>query len=98
MTESLLKTIYVDIVALVSLVPTITTVLRENFVVIMMTNAQQLVLENRVPIIPTVVLGNVVMLMTNVQQPVLENGVPMIATALRVSLVVMLMTCHTTCV
>ena len=83
---------YVDIVALVSLVPTIATVLRENFVV-MMTNAQQLVLGNPVPFIPSVVLVNlVVMLMTNVQQLVLGNRVSLITTVLLVSLVVMMMT------
>ena len=44
------------------------TVLRVSLVVKLMTNVQQLVLENRVPMMATVLRENVVILMAHVQQ------------------------------
>ena len=70
MTERVLKIMYVGTVALVSLVSSITTVPRVNFVVILMRNVPELVLENRAPLMATALLENVVTLMANVIQEI----------------------------
>ncbi len=89
-TESILKTVYVDIIALENLVAAIATVLLVSLVVMLMTNVQQLVLENPAPIVSTVLPGNVVMLMANAQQLVLGNRVPMMATVHRANVVILI--------
>jgi hypothetical protein len=63
-------------------VPLIATTLLENLAVSLMTNVQQLVLENRVPLTEIVLLAIAVILITNVQLLVLENRVSLITTVI----------------